>query len=64
MQYLQSEIKVIVKNIWASILDLDIQEFDADVPQINEGRYLTGLVHEDGTWQGVITLAYPSTLAR
>lgn len=66
MNYLQHEITSITKNIWNTVLNMEVQNLDGDVSPSDcvKGRFLTGVVQIEGKWRGVVSLRYPSTLAK
>ena len=59
-----AQIAEISKSVWSSMLGLDIQESaPVELPRADE-RYMIGSIQITGGWNGVVTLACPSTLSR
>ena len=59
-----AQIAEISKSVWSSMLGLEIQESGpVPVPKAAE-RYMIGSIQISGGWNGVVTLACPSTLSR
>ena len=56
----EAEITEIAHAVWESMFGVQLVASNPDAP---EGPTLTGIVHIDGAWQGVVTLSCPVELA-
>jgi chemotaxis protein CheX len=60
----EDTVRQFVETIWSSMLKLEVSRAEAAGPPWKGRRHVTGLIHITGSWEGTITLACSSELAR
>ncbi len=64
MQFIEKEIGEYTKNIWKSILSLDVNPAQ-NGSEDNENNFaVAGCIQITGAWNGTVTMEYPMPLAR
>ena len=64
MSTTEENILQVTPNIFSTILDLEVQP-NAEARDVEAGRkYVTASVQISGTWNGIVTLSIPDSLAR
>ncbi len=56
MPFAEEDIDQITASIWTSILGLEVQRRERDVPTGEQEGFLTGSIEISGTWSGAVAL--------
>jgi len=64
MSTTEENIQQVTPNIFSTILDLDVQPNTGALELEAGAKYVTASVQISGSWNGIVTLSIPETLAR
>jgi CheY-specific phosphatase CheX len=64
MQFIEKEICDYTKNIWKSILSLDVEPAQNGAGDSENNYALAGCIQITGAWNGTVTMHYPMPLAK
>ncbi len=64
MQFIEDEICEYTKNIWKSILSLDVNKAQNNADNSDYNYDLAGCIQITGAWNGTVTINYPMSLAK